>query len=99
MTFRRLSAFATLPMVVAGIALGAYAQGQPAPTIEQPVAARDKALVESAFTKVDANSDGKLTRSEAARLPTIAAKFDALDKDKDGMLSLEEFATGFIAPD
>jgi Ca2+-binding EF-hand superfamily protein len=94
MTFRPLFA----PMVIAGIALGAYAQSQPTP-IEQPVAAKDKALVESAFTKADANGDGKLTRSEAARLPAIAAKFDALDKDKDGVLSLEEFATGFIAPD
>jgi Ca2+-binding EF-hand superfamily protein len=98
MTFRPLFALAALPVVVAGIALSAWAQSQP-PTIEQPVAAKDKALVESAFTKADANGDGKLSRDEVAKLPAIGAKFDALDKDKDGVLSLEEFAAGFIAPD
>ena len=99
MTFRPLFALAILPVVVAGIALTAYAQSQTPAPIEQPVAAKDKALVESAFTKADTNGDGKLARDEAARFPAIAAKFDALDKDKDGVLSLEEFATGFIAPD
>jgi Ca2+-binding EF-hand superfamily protein len=97
MTNRSLLALAILPVVVAGAALTAFAQSQPA--IEQPVAAKDKALVESAFTKADANGDGKLTRDEVAKLPVIASKFDALDKDKDGVLSLEEFAVGFIAPD
>jgi hypothetical protein len=97
MTNRSLLALAVLPVMVAGAALTAYAQSQPA--IEQPVAAKDKFLVESAFSKVDTNGDGKLTRSEAARVPAIAAKFDALDRDKDGVLSLEEFAVGFTAPD
>lgn len=97
MTNRSLLAFAILPVVVAGAALTAFAQSQPA--IEQPVAAKDKFLVESAFSKADTNGDGRLTRDEAAKLPGIATKFDTLDKDKDGSLSLEEFATGFIAPD
>jgi Ca2+-binding EF-hand superfamily protein len=98
MPLRPLYAMAIVPVVAMGLAVGAYAQSDPAP-LEQPVAARDKALVESAFTKADANGDGRITRDEAAKLPSIGTKFDALDKDKDGVLSLEEFATGLIAPD
>jgi Ca2+-binding EF-hand superfamily protein len=95
MTPRSLFALAVLPVAVA-----AYAQSQPTTPIEQPVAAMDRFLIETAFSKADINGDGKLSREEvAARLPAIAAKFDALDKDKDGTLSLEEFAAGFIAPD
>ena len=95
MPFRPLYA---LCVALASVTLGAYAQNEPTP-LEQPVAARDKALVESAFTKADTNGDGKITRDEAAKLSAIGTKFDALDKDKDGVLSLEEFAAGFIAPD
>ena len=54
--------------------------------------------VEAAFTKADANGDGKVSKDEAAKLPAIATKFDALDKDKDGMLSMGEFMTAFEAP-
>ncbi|TXC67584.1 hypothetical protein FSC37_20500 [Piscinibacter aquaticus] len=53
--------------------------------------------VEAAFAKADANGDGKITKVEAAKMPEIAAKFDALDKDKDGSLSLAEFAAGYPA--
>ncbi len=52
---------------------------------------------EAAFTKADANGDGKVTKDEAAKLPPIATKFDALDKDKDGALTLAEFAAGYAA--
>jgi Ca2+-binding EF-hand superfamily protein len=89
---------ASWSVAVAGIALGAFAQTPPS-SVEQPAAAQDKALVESAFSKADSNGDGKLTPEEASKLPAIAARFDLLDKDKDGTLSLEEFAAGFIAPD
>jgi hypothetical protein len=53
---------------------------------------------EAAFKRADANGDGKLSKEEAARLPAIAAKFDELDKDKDGTLSLSEFMAGYEAP-
>ena len=52
---------------------------------------------EAAFTKADANGDGKVSKDEAAKLPAIAAKFDMLDKDKDGSLTLAEFAAGYTA--
>ena len=94
MTTRSLLALSSLPVLLAGVALSAYAQTK-APTTEQPVAAKDKAVIESAFAKADANGDGKLTKEEAAKLPAVGSKFDELDKNKDGSLSLEEFAAGF----
>jgi EF hand len=56
--------------------------------------ASDKTAIEAAFTRADANGDGKLSREESARMPAVYSKFDQLDKDKDGALSLEEFASG-----
>ncbi|HET9978188.1 MAG TPA: EF-hand domain-containing protein [Burkholderiaceae bacterium] len=66
-----------------------------APAAAQTVA---PAPAEAAFKRADANSDGKLSKDEAARLPAIAAKFDELDKDKDGFLNMAEFAAGYAAP-
>lgn len=95
MSTRSLLAFSLAPVVLAGAALTAVAQTQ-APA-DQPLAAKDKAVVESSFTKADGNADGKLSKEEAARLPAIGAKFDDLDKNKDGNLSLEEFSLGFAS--
>jgi Ca2+-binding EF-hand superfamily protein len=96
MSTRALLAFSSLPVLLAGAALTAFAQTK-APTLEQPVAAKDKAVIEAAFAKADANNDGKLSREEATRLPAVSLKFDELDKNKDGMLSLEEFSAIFTA--
>lgn len=57
--------------------------------------AKGRMAVEAAFTKTDANGDGKVTKDEASKLPAIASKFDSLDKDKDGTLTLAEFAAGY----
>ena len=78
--------------LVASLAL---AQGVK-PKATEPSAA-DKTNIEAAFTRADANGDGKLSREEVARMPMIADKFDALDKNKDGFLSLGEFAAGAMA--
>jgi hypothetical protein len=59
--------------------------------------AKARMAAEAAFTKADANGDGKLSKEEAAKLPAIATKFDMLDKDKDGALTLAEFAAGYTA--
>jgi len=48
--------------------------------------------------RADTNGDGKLNKAEAARLPAVAARFDALDKDKDGMLAMGEYLIAFEAP-
>ena len=39
----------------------------------------------------DANADGKLGRDEVANAPRLAQQFDALDANKDGFLTAEEF--------
>ena len=86
----RTSLFGT----VAGLALAASAQttaAPPAPT------AKDKTAMEAAFTRADANADGKLSKEESARMPAIAAKFDELDTNKDGSLTMDEFATGYMS--
>ncbi len=44
----------------------------------------------SPLMKADANGDGVITREEAAKYPRLAARFDALDKNKDGKLSADE---------
>ncbi len=45
-----------------------------------------------AFSRADANRDGQLSQQEAVMLPAISQKFEALDRNKDKFLSLEEFA-------
>jgi EF hand len=84
-------------LTLASLALGAPAlsQAQAAdPARQQQAAAGDKAASD-AFKRADANQDGKLSKEEAARMPAIAAKFDDLDKDKDGALSMDEFMAGY----
>ena len=78
-----------LVSAAAALTLGTVAQAQQA--------AVDRATIEAAFAKADANADGKLSKDEAVKLPAIAAKFDALDKNKDGALDLAEFAAGYSA--
>ncbi|HET7729609.1 MAG TPA: hypothetical protein VFK48_06210 [Usitatibacter sp.] len=38
----------------------------------------------------DTNGDGLLSRTEAAALPRIAERFDAIDANRDGQVSFEE---------
>jgi Ca2+-binding EF-hand superfamily protein len=75
----------------------AVATAQNAMPTMTDTSATQRAAVEAAFTRADTNGDGKLTRQESERLPAIAIRFDELDKDKDGFLSLEEFAAGALA--
>ncbi|MDQ7746165.1 EF-hand domain-containing protein [Hydrogenophaga pseudoflava] len=73
--------------VTLGVAGSAYAQSTAAPA---SVAA--DAEVAAAFTKADKNSDGKLSKEEAATLPAVAAGFERADTNKDGTLSAAEFS-------
>jgi EF hand len=73
------------------LAFGALAQN-PAPPKAAATPPDTAAVV---FKRLDANQDGRISRDEAARMPALAERFDQLDKDKDGFLSAEEFASGF----
>jgi len=71
-----------------GMPRGASAKARAEPS------ARERIAMEAAFARADANNDGKLSRAEAAHLPAIEARFDALDTDGDGFLSIDEFIAG-----
>jgi len=43
-----------------------------------------------AAPRIDANADGVIDRTEAAKMPRLAEKFDQLDINKDGKLSASE---------
>jgi EF hand len=55
---------------------------------DKPMSAKDMA---AAFTKADANKDGKLDKIEAEAVPGLAAKFDQVDTDGDKFVSKAEF--------
>lgn len=85
--------------VTLGVAGSAYAQSTAAPAAPAtpapaaaPATPASDAEITAAFTKADKNSDGKLSREEAATLPAVAVSFDRIDSNKDGSVSSAEFA-------
>jgi len=80
--------------VALALAAGGWAAAQQQAT---PPTGAEEAPVRSAFERADANSDGKLSKEEAALVPAIAARFEQFDRDRDGLLSLEEFSAGYTA--
>ncbi len=83
--------------VLIGVAAACgVASAQPARQATPPTGA-EEAPFRSAFTQADTNGDGKLSKEEAAQVPTVGAKFEQLDRDRDGSLSLEEFGAGYTA--
>lgn len=53
-------------------------------------AAQADSATRPARVNPDNNNDGVIDRTEAAALPRLAEKFDALDKNKDGKLTADE---------
>ena len=66
-----------------------------APKTEAPKGEKPKLTPEEIFKKKDVNGDGKLTKEEFIGKSKDAAKmgerFDAIDKDKTGSITLEQF--------
>lgn len=51
--------------------------------------------IRQAFQLADVNNDGQLSRSEAQRLPLLPKSFEDSDLNKDGALTLDEYAAAF----
>lgn len=49
------------------------------------------ARLQQAFAFADGDGNGELTRAEAQLLPYLPGSFEALDRDKDGLLAREEY--------
>lgn len=99
-----LRSIALLTALTVGTALAAHAQAtdsgtakppalQSAPATQgaAPKAAPTSQETDAAFTRADANKDGKLSRQEATRLPAVEQRFDQIDANKDKFVSREEF--------
>jgi EF hand len=84
--------------LVAALPLAVLAQQPAQPGGQPPSQAPATSTPEIAFMRADSNGDGKLSKPETARLPAVAQKFDALDKDKDGVLSMAEYMAAFELP-
>jgi hypothetical protein len=59
----------------------------PAPA-EKPMTSKE---MMAAFTKADANKDGKLDKMESEGVPGLAARFEQIDADGDKFVSKAEF--------
>jgi Ca2+-binding EF-hand superfamily protein len=86
----RIIAVTAVGFAVAG---AAFAQSATTPSGQSDAAT----AAQGVFKRMDANKDGKLSKEEASRNPSVAAKFDAWDTDKDSALSVDEFSAGYTA--
>ena len=60
---------------------------------------KDKSKGDPGFNALDKNNDGYLSRTEAARNPSLAKKFKAADKNGDGKLSRMEYLEAMTKQD
>ena len=82
-------------VMLATLVISGFAVQAEAPPALDATTAWDRVIMEAAFSRVDANNDGTLSKAESSRLAAMADRFDALDVDHDGALNLEEFSVGF----
>ncbi|MBV9188903.1 MAG: EF-hand domain-containing protein [Betaproteobacteria bacterium] len=60
---------------------------------------KDKTKGDPGFNALDKNNDGYLSRTEAAKNPTLAKKFKQVDKNGDGKISRMEYLEAMTAQD
>lgn len=64
---------------------------QDIPALATPAANEEPAPL---FRELDSNHDDYVTREEARRSPEVTARFNKLDIDQDGKISVVEFKNG-----
>ena len=52
------------------------------------------AMAGNNFIEMDPNKDGKVTAEEMRMVPDRQARFDAYDKNRDGVVDADEFSDG-----
>ncbi len=79
-------------LALAGACSLGLAQPAPAPAPADGAKPLSKGEIKARrdFQLLDFNKDGKLSRTEVALFPRLAAAFDTADTDKDGFVSFEE---------
>jgi hypothetical protein len=78
-------------MTAAGLALVAQAALAQSPDPTLP--ADGNPMRGESFVSLDANSDGVLSRSELTPIPEVQMRFETMDTDKNGTLSVFEFSS------
>jgi len=65
---------------------------RPAEGAAIPLATRTSANgFDAAFSRADANRDGRLNREEAEHFPVLSQRFDIIDLNRDSFISRDEF--------
>ncbi|HTD29265.1 MAG TPA: hypothetical protein VK660_07745 [Xanthomonadaceae bacterium] len=83
------------------LSLSAFAQTSPQPTSKGSTGSDAMPATQTArssrqsgcgdkFHAADTNGDGKLSRSEAQKMPMLAKHFDEIDANKDGFVTCDE---------
>ena len=75
---------------LAAVLCAPVAFAQDAPSSQTSPSSSKQTASSADYTKLDANGDGVISKSEASADPTLSAKFDKLDADKNGSLSTTE---------
>ena len=60
---------------------------------------KDKSKGDPGFNALDKNNDGYLSRTEAAKNPTLVKKFKEVDKNGDGKISRMEYLEAMTKQD
>jgi hypothetical protein len=77
-------------LTACGLALAQTPEAAPAESSTGAALTKGEIKARRDFQLLDFNKDGKLSRSEVALFPRLAAAFDTADTDKDGFVSFEE---------